>query len=247
MIYSIFAALTVVLVSFIGIIFTSNLVKKTVTKYLQYLVTFSAGIFLFTAFNLFRESLEISTPSVILGGVFLGFILLFFLEKLLPESHHHHGEDCNHYHEKRGAIRMLVGDAFHKITDGIIIVPAFFVSFTVGVITTLSILVHEVIHNISEYFVLINAGYSPRQAILRNAGVSTAIFIGVIIGLLINSTGLIQALLLSFSSGVFIYLVVHDLAPVSVFRKSSKEIITHAVYFILGLVIFYVISIFLPH
>ena len=243
----ILAAITISLASFVGLIFGSIFAQKFISKYLQYLVSFSAGIFFFTSFNLFHEAFEIASPSLIFAGAVGGFLLFFFLERFLPESHHLHGGDCKHSHAKSGATRMLLGDAFHNIADGIILVPAFFVSTTVGVITTVSILVHELLQEISEYFVLIGSGYSRRQAILRNGLVSLTIFIGVAIGFLLSSTETIQAVLLSFSAGAFLYIIFHDLIPLSVLKKDKNKAVKHISFFVLGVVLLFIISVSLPH
>jgi zinc and cadmium transporter len=247
MLDSFIAAIIISAASFIGLIFGSTIAKKIVSRHLKYLVSFSAGVFFFTSFNLFKEAFEIASPYLIFSGAIGGFLFFFLLERILPESHHHHSGDCEHSHAKSGATRMLLGDAFHNIADGIIIVPAFFVSTTVGIITTVSILIHEILQETSEYFVLIGLGYSRWQAISRNVLVSLTIFIGVFIGFTVSSTEAIQAVLLSFSAGAFMYIIFHDLIPLSILKGNKRKAFSHVSFFIFGVLLLFLISVSLPH
>src|SRR5690606_1418778 len=103
---------------------------KLLEKNLHYFVSFSAGVFIYVSFHLVEESLELTSVTGLVGlFVAIGIIAFYLLDKILPESHHHHTEaDGEHFHNKKGAKKMLIGDGIHNIGDGIILVPAFMIS-----------------------------------------------------------------------------------------------------------------------
>lgn len=248
LIQSIVAGLIISSASFVGLLVTASSFGVYLKKYLLYLVSFSAGVFLFTSTNLLGEALELSSPLVVGGGVLLGLLTFFFLEVFLPESHHHHSSDCDHSHKnKKGATRMLIGDTIHNIGDGIILAPLFAVNLYLGVIATVSILIHEVLQEVSEYIVLVHAGYTPREAVLRNVVTSLSIIPGVFLGWYLSETSFLQAGLLAFSSGAFLYIVLHDLIPHTFSPEHKKDTRLYILSFALGFLLLFVLSQILPH
>lgn len=224
LLFLLLAALSVMLVSLIGAIFIWKKFGDFAHKNIHYLVSFSAGVFFIVAINLTRESWELSGSYlltfiyILIGiGIFLGISFLF------PESHHHHEKgDCCDDHTKAGAKRMIIGDAIHNMADGIILAPAFLIDIQLGIMTTLGILIHEGIQEISEFFVLKDAGYTTKQALIRNVLASSTILIGASIGFFVSSSTNILTVLLGIASGVFLYIVIVDLVPKSV-KASHKD------------------------
>src|SRR5690606_11695982 len=108
---------------------------------------------------------------------------------------------------------ILTGDTIHNIADGLVLVSAFSVSNEFGFFVTISILIHEIIQEISEYFVLRDSGFSRKKALSFNFLSSLSIFIGIFIGYVLIQNEIIQAVLLGFSAGIFLHIVFHDLLP----------------------------------
>lgn len=207
----IIAAVCIMAASLIGVLFINKTAAGFLEQRLPLLVSFSTGVFLVTATLLAVEVFHI-IDSYVEAGLFilLGYGLAFALQYLLPESHHHHGDDCLH---KGSAKRIIVGDAIHNVTDGIILVPAFMVSTGLGITVALSIFIHEALQEISEFFVLRKAGYSVKKALGINFLVSSTILVGVLIGWFSLSTEFFEGVLLAISSGFFIHVLLHDLLP----------------------------------
>jgi len=71
---------------------------------------------------------------------------------------HAHAHDHSHApiqereeHEVgRGAYPILIADAFHNFTDGIVIAAAFLVDVRAGLVTALAVLAHEIPHEIGD-------------------------------------------------------------------------------------------------
>jgi zinc transporter ZupT len=117
---------------------------------------------------------------------------------------------------------MLLGDAVHNIADGIILVPAFLAGAWVGVGTAFAIFIHELVQEIAEFFVLKEAGYSTRAALTRNFAASSTILLGVILAASLASVETLEAPLLAFAGGAFVYIILRDLLP-SILRSIHTE------------------------
>ena len=209
------AALFIMSASLAGVLFTHKLAQNFLSTRLHLLISFSAGVFMVTAGALAFEVFEIiSEPFLAALLIALGYLAAILLHHSLPETHHHHDEGC---HNSRGAKKILVGDAIHNIADGFILVPAFLGGPVLGITVAVSIFVHEFLQEVSEFFVLKQAGYSTKKALLANLTVSSTILIGVALSLLALSSERLEGVLLALSAGFFAHIVIHDLFP----RKHS--------------------------
>lgn len=59
----------------------------------------------------------------------------------------------------------LAADFTHNFTDGLAIGASYLAGKNVGIVTTLTILLHEVPHEIGDYAILIQSGCSRRKVI----------------------------------------------------------------------------------
>lgn len=223
--YIFLAAFTIMLASLAGVLLFNRFTENKTQEYLPHLISFSAGIFLFTVGFLVIESLH-ALDNMWLVGLFVlaGFMLAKIVDLVLPHFHHHHNNECD---EHTAGKRVLVGDAVHNIADGIILVPAFMVSPWLGFGTALSIFVHEFLQELSEFLVLKHSGYSTARALLYNFLVSSTIILGIGIGLLVSQTSFIEGALLAVSAGFFMQLLFSDLLPHKR-EQAKKEIFLHA-------------------
>ncbi|PIO66023.1 metal cation transporter, ZIP family, partial [Teladorsagia circumcincta] len=65
---------------------------------------------------------------------------------------------------KVAAYLNLVADFAHNFTDGLAIGASFIAGTTVGVVTMVTVLVHEVPHEIGDFAILIQSGYTKGKA-----------------------------------------------------------------------------------
>lgn len=211
--YALLAALLVMMMSLIGVVFTSQAAGAWMRKYLPYLATFSAGVFLLIAYHLSQEAVEEGGWLVGLAAVVFGAILMEGIQYLIPNKHHHHGHSHDHAHTHIDGRRVLFSDALHNVGDGIMLVGAFAASVPIGIAATIGVLLHEAVQEISEYFVLREAGYTNRAALTRNFAISASILIGVAAAAVLSSSEIILALLSGIAAGGFLSVVFHDLIP----------------------------------
>lgn len=228
------AAGVVMLTSLVGIIFVQKIATRFLEDKLSFLVSFSAGVFLITAGALALEVFDLAS-SLWLGAllVSVGYCLAWVLQMLMPEIHHHHEpSSCAHSHGR--ARNLLIGDGIHNVADGVVLVTAFSVSPTLGLAVTTSVLIHEALQEVSEFFVLKQAGYSTKKALLLNFAVSSTILIGVMLGYFALASHGLEIFLLAISSGFFLHVVIHDLLPKKSQHESVSEFAKHIILVVLG-------------
>ena len=247
--FIILSALAIMVASLAGAVFTFRVLGDWIAPRMRFLIAFASGVFLVIIYHLLEEALHDGFSYALALSFLLGCLLLVGVKRLLPnETHHHHGIHDDHDHSPLDARRMLVGDAVHNVHDGLILVPAFLVSPVVGFGTALGIFLHELVQEISEFFVLREAGYSVKKALVWNFIVSATILIGVGIALLLTEVGEVAHLLVSFSAGAFFYVVFFDLIP-SVWRSAKKEsrYTPYGLALFLGALAMFGALLFIPH
>jgi len=218
------------------------LFKKNVTKYINYLVSFSVGSLLGVVFfDILPEALEEASSSFVFTYVLIGFLAFFALTRILSWSHCHTA-GC-HIHDTREGVKVLLGDAIHNFIDGIIIALAFLVDFNLGLVTTAAVLIHEVPMEISDFFILIHAGYSVKKALFYNFLIALTTILGSLLAyfaapkmesLMIPALGIV--------AGNFLYIAASDLIPELHDGEGSRGKISSAVQMALiisGILIIY--------
>lgn len=248
MLYALVAAICIMLASLSGIFFVWKNTEKWMRRNLRYLITFAAGVFFVVSYNLFAESIEHDVALfTLLIVASLGALSLEVVSRIVPKSHHHHGVDHRHTHNKLDARRLLLGDSIHNAIDGVLLVSAFIIDVRFGIGVACAIFLHEVVQGISEFFVLREAGFSAGTALVLNFIVNATILLGVVGGSLIASAELFVPLLTAFAAGSFVFVVTRDLLP-STFRDVSrnKNAPRHLLAGMLGVALMFSIGVLVP-
>merc|ERR1719397_393218 len=82
----------------------------------------------------------------------------------------------------------LAADCFHNFTDGLAIGASFLAGDTIGIVTTGTILLHEVPHEIGDYAILIQSGVSPQRAIMLQLLTAVGALTGCIVSLVLGGS-----------------------------------------------------------
>jgi len=237
----IISCLAVMTASLFGVFTVWRRIGDVIEKNLSLLVSFSSGVFLIVTLILFSEAVKHSGVILSLASLMTGILVVTFLFKEVPEFHHHHSdEDCKEEkHDTGSTKRILWGDALHNIGDGILLGTAFTTSLTLGWVTTLSVLVHELVQEMSEFFVLRHSGYSIKKSLYLNFAVSASILVGALMSfLLLDVADVLEGPMLALASGSFLVVVFHDLIPHSIkTSKSEGRKFRHLVLFALGMIL----------
>jgi len=245
--YPIIGAIAVMFVSLIGGISMVPSVSRGMHKALHYLPSLAAGVFLVIAYSLVEEAQHTLTFPTIALFSSLGILLLVGISFLFPEAEDVHDETCEKKTNHGKVNRIMTADSIHNMGDGIILVPAFAASTELGLAVLLGVLVHEVVQELSEYFVLIESGLTRKQALTRNFISASTILLGLLVGFFVTSHAFAEAAILATAAGMFFYIVFKDLIPHSLKNRSGKEIVPHIILFIVGILLMLGTSLIAPH
>ena len=212
------------------------------------MVSLAAGLLLGVAFldlipHAFESGVDAHTLSVTLLGGILGF---FLLEKASLWRHSHHHEHDGHHHEHgfdahtagQGGWMILIGDAIHNFSDGILIAAAFMADTKLGIITTLGIAAHEIPQEVGDFMILLNSGLSRTRALLYNLLSSLTGVLGGVLGyFLLGSLSTWMPIVLMLAAASFLYISIADLMPEMQRSRDTMSNVWQIGMVLLGLVI----------
>lgn len=108
----------------------------------------------------------------------------------------------------------LAADFSHNFTDGLAIGSSYLAGNTIGIVTTITILLHEVPHEIGDFAILIQSGVSKRNAMLLQLTTAIGALAGTAVSLLTGGYGEAAATwILPFTAGGFIYIALVSVIP----------------------------------
>lgn len=232
------AVLVVSLVSLSGVL-TLAMKKNRIRKFSIFFVSFAVGalfgdVFIHLIPELYEEGSGEYTSLFILGGI----LFFLILEKFLHWRHCHVTNSKDHVHPM--VTSNLIGDAFHNFLDGLLIASAFAVNPTVGVATTVAVVLHEIPQEIGDFGIMIHGGMKVKKALLLNLLSALASVLGVSVFFLLgNMIEGIEQFLLPVAIGGFVYIAGSDLVPELKHETSLKTSLAHLVPVLLGIVIMF--------
>ena len=126
---------------------------------------------------------------------------------------------------KLSAYLNLIADFTHNITDGLAMSSSFYASPTLGATTTVAVFFHEIPHEVGDFALLIQSGFSKQRAMGAQFVTAAGAFLGTCLGIAVQEmskssgdstsgprdlglagTGLGWGdLLLPFTAGTFLY------------------------------------------
>ncbi len=251
--YAILSTVIVSLMSFFGLLIIS--VKQDhLKKIIFFVVSLSVGALFGDAFihlipDAFESGLNIHSLSI---SILAGIILFFIIEKFLHWHHSHvehdHCIDCASTHENNvkplGAI-ILFADGMHNFIDGIIIGLSFLLGIEVGIATTLAVVLHEIPQEVSDFALLLHAGYSRGRALFLNFISSSMAILGTIVALFIGVR--LENFIpigLAVAAGGFIYVAGSDLVPELHKTRNVKKSLLQIFTILLGFAFMYLLTFF---
>ncbi|KAG4303687.1 hypothetical protein PCK1_000205 [Pneumocystis canis] len=114
----------------------------------------------------------------------------------------------------------LIADFSHNFTDGLALFTSFHISYVTGATTTMAVFFHEIPHEIGDFAILLQSGFTKYQALGCQFITSIGAFLGTFVGILIhqfsestftqktylfNTSISMDDLILSFITGTFLY------------------------------------------
>ncbi|MDX3904253.1 MAG: ZIP family metal transporter [Pigmentiphaga sp.] len=243
----------------LSVIVAGWLALRYFARFLHQMISFSVGIMLSVALlHTLPEAFESDADTHLLFALLLvGLLGFFVLEKLAVLRHSHHHEHDGHGHPPghdahqagRGGLAVLVGDGLHNFCDGIVIAAAFLADPMLGLLTTLTIAVHEIPQELGDFIVLVNAGFTRKRALLFNVLSSMTAVAGGLVGyyLLADSQEWLPYVL-TLAASSFIYIAVADLMPQMQRRTTVRDSLPQFALIAAGVVAIYLVnSVFHDH
>lgn len=90
---------------------------------------------------------------------------------------------------KLGGILNMIADFTHNITDGLALSSSFYASPALGATTTMAVFFHEIPHEVGDFALLIQSGFSKRAAMGAQFVTAIGAFLGTVIGITIQELG----------------------------------------------------------
>jgi len=223
------------LIGLVGI-FSLWVKPKTLNKIVEGLVSFAAGSLLGGAFfHLLPKAIERLNIKVVSELLLVGFILFFILESIF------HSHLCRRK-EAPFTYVILVGDAIHNFTDGLIIAATFFIDIKLGFLATFAIMAHEIPQELGIFGSLIFGKYEKNKAMLYSVIAQSTVVAGGLVGAFLHGSIKFSEYLLPFAAGNFIYIAASDLVPeLHKLRVHYKKFVTILFWMILGIFILWIL------
>ncbi|XP_045182117.2 metal cation symporter ZIP14-like [Mercenaria mercenaria] len=108
---------------------------------------------------------------------------------------------------------IIIGDGIHNFADGLAIGAAFALTFTKGISTSITVLCHELPHELGDFAVLVSTGMSIKKAMLLNFVSSLTAFAGLYLGLALGEQEEASQWIFAVGAGMFLYVALTDLVP----------------------------------
>lgn len=184
-----------------------------------YAIAFAAGVLITVSLiDLLPEAAHLIGEDAYLYVLFAflaGFLLEQWFEHFHQDDHERAGKSKNAKKDKSSFVPLIVlGDTIHNFIDGVTIAAAFLANPGLGLTVAISTLLHEIPHEIGDFGIMLNAGYSKTKVILINFISALATFIGVGLVLVFSdqAAGML-GIFLAIAAGMFIYIAGTDLLP----------------------------------
>lgn len=179
---------------------------------------------------------DVTVGLGVLGGI-ITFLVVEKTVRLFDGGHgHSHGTDKKKTDDKKNKkgkdkkdeIKIagylnLAADFTHNFTDGLAIGASFIAGNSIGYITTVTILLHEIPHEIGDFAILVQSGCSRKKAMLLQLLTAFGAVSGTVISIYLqgSSEGLVSSLILPFTAGGFIYIATVSVIP-ELLESSTK-------------------------
>lgn len=223
--------------------------EKTQKSLISALISFATGVLLTSALlalipEAIEESGDVHLVTII---ILIALLFFFFLEKLLIWRNCQNNSCEVHGSETVGTI-VLIGDAFHNFTDGIVIAAAFLSGPTLGFIVGISIIIHEIPQETGDFGILLHSGYSRKKAYLFNALSSASTIPAAILGyFILDTVHIIVPFMLGISAASFLYIALSDLAPELHKKATTKDYIKQLILVLSGVLVMVLMVMFTVH
>jgi len=193
-------------------------------------------------------------------NIIIGFAFFFIIEKIINElsnqvhdhsSHSSHSNNENHKKNKNNKDKdndkiksyskifpLMMADLLHNVTDGLTIAASFIESKNMGIVQVSCILLHEMPHEIGDFSILIQNGFSKRECYILQIITGIGCILGTLFGFYLNNNELQIQWILPFTAGGFIYISAVQVLPIMVDKQYGiKQSLYQIMAWIFGIIL----------
>ncbi|PAA94762.1 hypothetical protein BOX15_Mlig028472g1 [Macrostomum lignano] len=139
----------------------------------------------------------------------------------------------------------LLADCMHNFTDGLAIGASFALGRSVGLVTTATILFHEVPHEIGDYAILLQSGVPVWKARALQLLTAAGAIAGTVVALACGGANpAYTAWILPFTAGGFVYIALVTVVPELLQPSSLGQTIKELLAFVLGVGLMVLVGIY---
>jgi len=137
----------------------------------------------------------------------------------------------------------LAADFSHNFTDGLAIGASFLAGRNVGYVTSLAVLFHEVPHEIGDFAILIESGFTRKQAVYAQFMTAIGALVGTVFSLVCGGMSPeFSNWILPFTAGGFIYIATVTVIPELLKGTSLRQSIIEIMSMMLGVFMMVLVS-----
>jgi len=221
--------LLIVIISIIGPLIGSLLgvLRKPSELVMQNMLSFAAGVMLTISFlQLIPESIAMSSTAVSVGGVLIGALVMYILDKSIPHIHPElcaQEQGCN---LKKTSIYLIFGIFLHNFPEGIAIAAGLSSNVQLSVTIAFAIAIHNIPEGICTSAPYYFSTKKRLKAFLLSASTVIPLLFGIFLGYFIftNIPTRIIGLIIGATAGIMIYISADELIPSSCRCKNHTAI-----------------------
>ncbi len=219
-----------VLGAFLGLRVLTKTPERTILT-----VSFAAGAMISASFlEILPEAFQDGDAPTMLLFTLIGFVIFYVLERSLI-LYHCHQDNCQVH---TSSWLIIIGDTLHNFLDGLAVAASFLAGASIGLVTTLAIIIHEIPQEIGDFGVLMHAGYSRKKALLFNLLSAGAGVLGGVGGyFLLERYANSLPYLLALTAGGFFYIGAADLLPQTHKLAERKLMLKRSALFLAGIIL----------
>jgi solute carrier family 39 (zinc transporter), member 7 len=153
------------------------------------------------------------------------------------QSDHKHGLAA-------AGVLNIIADLMHNFTDGIAIGVTYSTGGSIAAATTISIFFHEIPHELGDFAILLESGFTKFQAIKVQMVTALAAVLGTLVGLCAGSFSPFNEILLSITTGGFLFVSTLGILPMISSKRnlSFTQITLESLCFLLGVALMVMVA-----
>jgi len=165
--------------------------------------------------ELIPESLEISSPAITIGGLVLGSLAMYGLDRIIPHIHPSlcaQEQGCN---LERTSVYLILGIFLHNFPEGMAIAIGSVTEMKTSITIALAIAIHNIPEGICTSAPYYHSTGRRIKAFLLSASTAIPILIGYVTAQYIfqQVSTQVVGLLISSTAGLMIYITADELIP----------------------------------